>query len=596
MKLIWNTVSDLLPYLPREARRFLILYSVVTAVLALVDVGALGLLAAVLAAMVASGASLSLPVVGTIQGSDFPWLLAGLALLVVTKSAGNIALQWLATRRFASYELSIGDHLFDAYIQAPWVDRLKRTTAELVRLADVGIANAIGGFLVPVLNLPTLVVTSVALIVLIVIAQPMTALVTLIYLGLIALVLYLWVSRKAVQAGRVNRDSSMRVAKLMTEMVGALKEIALRGKFREVGDVVHLERIATTRARANLSFLSAVPKFVIDSALVGGFAVIGGVSLIVAHGDMSKAVEAIALFGVAGFRLVPAITGFQSIVTQTSSSAPHVRAVIADIEMSKTYIEHAERIGGQALPPRPKRLTLDNVAFTYPGADRPALSDVTLDVPMGSSVALVGVSGSGKSTLVDIMLGLLTPSQGDVSVDRQRLEDVLRAWRDRVGYVPQEVALFDGTIAQNVALTWSQEIDVMRVERALRQAQLWDFVNSRPGGLSGRIGERGIALSGGQRQRLGIARALYSDPLVLVMDEATSALDTQTEAAVTTAISGLHGEVTVITVAHRLATIRHADLVCLMADGRITARGNFEQLVRENPTFAEQARLAGLAG
>ena len=596
MKLIWNTVSGLLPYLPREARRFLILYSVVTAVLALVDVGALGLLAAVLAAMVASGASLSLPVVGTIQGSDFPWLLAGLALLVVTKSAGNIALQWLATRRFASYELSIGDHLFDAYIQAPWVDRLKRTTAELVRLADVGIANAIGGFLVPVLNLPTLVVTSVALIVLIVIAQPMTALVTLIYLGLIALVLYLWVSRKAVQAGRVNRDSSMRVAKLMTEMVGALKEIALRGKFREVGDVVHLERIATTRARANLSFLSAVPKFVIDSALVGGFAVIGGVSLIVAHGDMSKAVEAIALFGVAGFRLVPAITGFQSIVTQTSSSAPHVRAVIADIEMSKTYIEHAERIGGQALPPRPKRLTLDNVAFTYPGADRPALSDVTLDVPMGSSVALVGVSGSGKSTLVDIMLGLLTPSEGDVSVDRQRLEDVLRAWRDRVGYVPQEVALFDGTIAQNVALTWSQEIDVMRVERALRQAQLWDFVNSRPGGLSGRIGERGIALSGGQRQRLGIARALYSDPLVLVMDEATSALDTQTEAAVTTAISGLHGEVTVITVAHRLATIRHADLVCLMADGRITARGNFEQLVRENPTFAEQARLAGLAG
>lgn len=594
MRLIWQTVRGLMPYLPPQARRFLILYSVLTSVLALVDVAALGLLAMTLAAMLAQGSELALPLIGSIGGDSFVWLLGILASLVILKSAGNIGLQWMATRRFASYELTIGDQLFDAYIQAPWVDRLKRTTAELVRLADVGIANAVGGFLIPVLNLPTLIVTSVALIAMIVIAQPLTAVVTLLYLGLIALILYLWVSRKAVQAGRVNRDSSMKVAKLMTEMVGALKEIALRGKFREVGNVVHRERIALTRARANLSFLSAVPKFVIDAALVGGFAVVGGASLLAANGDMDRAIEAIALFGIAGFRLVPSITGFQSIVTQTSSSAPHVRAVIADIDMSQIYIDNAERIGHDPLPDDPQLLRLSDVAFAYPNAERAAIGGIDLEVPIGSSLALVGVSGSGKSTLVDVMLGLLSPSHGSITIDDQHLEDVLKSWRDRVGYVPQEVSLFDGSIAQNVALSWDEEIDRKQVEGALRQAQLWDFVSSRPGGVEGRIGERGISLSGGQRQRLGIARALYSRPLVLVMDEATSALDTQTEAAVTRAIAELHGHVTVITVAHRLSTIRDADQVCYMADGEIQGRGTFQELIRAQPAFAEQARLAGL--
>ena len=193
-----------------------------------------------------------------------------------------------------------------------------------------------------------------------------------------------------------------------------------------------------------------------------------------------------------------------------------------------------------------------------------------------------------------MLLGLLSPTEGRIMLDAQDLDDVMAAWRRRVGYVPQDVALFDGTIAQNVALAWEGRPDLERVERALRRAQLWEVVEKREGGVNARIGDRGMALSGGQRQRLGIARALYNDPIVLVLDEATSALDTKTEADVVQAIRSLQGEMTVISVAHRLATIRDNDRIVFLADGRLVAQGSFDEVRRAVPEFATQASLAGL--
>ena len=195
------------------------------------------------------------------------------------------------------------------------------------------------------------------------------------------------------------------------------------------------------------------------------------------------------------------------------------------------------------------------------------------------------------------MLGLLEPQSGQILVDQHPLTEVMRDWRLRVGYVPQEVSLFDASVARNVALSWKDDdVDEDRVRRALARAQLLDVIEARPDGIHGTVGERGLSLSGGQRQRLGVARALYNEPLVLVMDEATSALDTSTEAAVTNAIKELQGEVSVIVVAHRLATIRHSNQVCFMRDGQMIARGTFEEVVAAEPDFAAQAALAGLAG
>lgn len=592
MKLIIRTLRQLVPLLPERAQRFLWVYSLITSSLALIDVAALGLLALALSSMVA-GRALDLPLVGQVEGDAYVLLIAVVSLLIILKSALSTLLQWRATRRFAQYELEVGDKLFQAYIRAPWTERLKRNTAQLVRLADVGIANTTGGFLLPVTTLPNLLITSLAVILVIFIAQPVTAMITVLYLGLIGGILYRLVSRRAVQAGRVNRDYSLRVASLMTDMVSALKEITLRDKSKEVAAVVSANRIHATRARSNVHFLSALPKFVLDSALVGGFLLVGGVAFLI--GGVAEALSAVALFGVAGFRLVPSLIGLQNVITGTHSNAPHVQSVIDDIYAARTYTDNSERVGQEPLPEKLRQLEFRDVEFTYPGAAEPALAGVNLTIPLGSSLAIVGASGAGKTTLVDLLLGLLVPSGGEALIDDAPLEDVLSAWRSRVGYVPQEVAVFDGTVGQNVALTWGKDFDRDRAELALRRAQLWDFVAARPGGLDSQVGDRGMSFSGGQRQRLGIARALYGEPLVLVLDEATSALDTKTESKVVQAIRQLRGEVTVVSVAHRLSTIKDNDLVCFLSEGKLVAQGTFEELARAIPEFSAQVALASLA-
>ncbi|WP_308493259.1 ABC transporter ATP-binding protein [Microbacterium terrisoli] len=591
MKQIAHTLRHVLPFLPSSARRFLIVFSVVSGLLAVVDVLALMLLALTLAALIAGG-PLKVPLLGEVSQDQVLWMVLLLAIIVIAKSAANVWMQWIATRRFASYELEVGQALFGAYIRSSWTDRISRNSAQIVAMSDSGIANVVAGFLLPLTTLSGLLVTSVGVVAVIVFAQPVTALVTIVYLGGIAMLQYMVLSGKTRQAGRVARDSSLRVAMLISGMVASLKEITLRDKADEVSAVIRQQRAHTSQARANASFLAAVPRFIFDAAIIGGFVVVGGSAFV--FGGKEAAISAVALFGIAGFRLVPSLTGFQSVITRAMTSVPYVDAVIADIEGSQKLLADREVLGKRPLPGDPKLLELEHVSFTFPGSDVAAVRGVDLRVPMGTTVGIAGASGAGKSTLIDLLLGLLTPTSGDIHIDGLPLEDVMAAWRSHVGYVPQEVTLFDGTIAQNIALTWGDQIDLDRVEAAARRAQLWGVVEQRADGLNTRVGERGLTLSGGQRQRLGIARALYTDPLVLVLDEATSALDTKTEADISDAITELRGDVTVIAVAHRLSTIRESDLIVFMKDGTVAAQGLFDDVVRLSPEFAAQARLAGL--
>lgn len=592
MKLVWNTLRELMPLLPRGARRFFGYYVVLTSVLAVLDVVAMSVLALVITPIV-TGSDITLPVLGTLPASSAPWLILGACGLIILKSALTLLLHWVATRRFARYELEIGQRLFGAYIHSTWEERSKRSVAEITRIADAGIANTIMGFILPIALIPSSVATFALILLVLVVAQPLTAVIALTYLGLVALLVNVFVTRRALEAGRVNRDSSYRVAIFMTEMVEALKELTLRNSLEQVLGVVTTERHRAVRSRANASFLGVIPKFVFEAALVGGFLLIGGASYLISGPE--EAIVAVALFAVTGFRLIPAINGIQGGVIQASASIPSAQDVIGDIRAAETNVAVQAGKDAKDLPQSPVMLRLQDVRFRYPKASVDVLKGIDIDIPFGSSLGIVGPSGAGKSTLIDILLGLSTPTSGTVMIDDDSITEVLSQWRGRVGYVPQRVALFDGTIAQNVALTWDSDFDRDRVTRALEMAQLSSLVAEREGGIDTRIGERGVALSGGQQQRLGIARALYSDPLILVLDEATSSLDTKTEDDVSKAIRGLQGGMTIISVAHRLSTIKDYDQVCYLEDGKVLGLDTFYGLAESLHAFGEQVGLAGLA-
>ncbi|WP_294565634.1 ABC transporter ATP-binding protein [uncultured Arthrobacter sp.] len=595
MNNLLKTLRPLLATLPPGSRRFLIGYGIATACLSLLDIISLGLIAVLLPSLV-SGAEVQLPFLGTVGEQSQLLTLLGIACaLVVAKGVFAVMILRSATARFAKHEVAIGDRLLASYLSSPWEKRLQKNSSELVRSVDVGVGLSVSGVLIPSMTLFGELGTLLAVGVVLVVAQPLIAVVSILYLGLVALLLARVISPLSVRMGQENLKWSAKTVKILTEALAALKEITLADRASEVRAQVHETRSHSSVARANSVFLAQVPRYVLESALIVGFLLVGGVGF--ATGGAEGAVSAVGLFAVAGFRLVPSLTRLQAVQSQVNSNSAFAQQVATDISESEQLLaENAQENPQQDLDAERVDIVLRDVSFTYPGAAQPALRGVNATIPAGSHVAFVGPSGAGKSTIIDILLGLLRPTSGHVEVDSERMDRVLTSWRKRIGYVPQDVSLFDASVGQNVALSWDPaNVDHTKVEAALRRAQMYDVVMNREGGRDALIAERGLALSGGQRQRLGIARALYNEPDVLVMDEATSALDTATESAVTTAIRELHGEVTVITVAHRLSTIRSADIVFFMQDGRIVAQGTFDEVVAAVPDFARQAQLAGLS-
>ncbi|MCR2765127.1 ATP-binding cassette domain-containing protein [Microbacterium sp. zg.B48] len=593
MKRVWAVLQDLLPLLPLGAQRYFVFYMIATTLVTLLDVVAMSLLAIVIGPAI-TGGTLDLPIVGEITPEMAPLLALSALVLIIVKSICSVSLHWHATRRFAKYELEIGDRMFRAYINSSWEQRSKRSVAEITRIADAGIANTMAGFLLPLMRVPSSMFTFVLVLAVLLVVNPMISIIALVYLTLIALIVHQFVTKRALEAAQVNLEYSYRVAILMTEMMEALKELSLRNRLSDVAELVTTNRQRSVRARANGSILGIIPGFVFEIALIGGIILVGGASFF--QGGLTAALTSVALFATAGFRLIPAINGIQGGIVQAVASIPSATDVIGDLIASENDMETSTTPADTAeLADKPREMRLENVRFRYPKASEDVIRGMSVDIPLGSSLGIVGPSGAGKSTLIDLLLGLSVPSSGEIRIDGHPLNSVLRQWRGRVGYVPQRVALFDGTIAQNVALTWNDEIDRERVVRALQRAQLGSLVASRAGGIDERIGERGVSLSGGQQQRLGIARALYTDPLVLVLDEATSSLDTKTEDEVTKSIKALQGEVTLISVAHRLSTIKDYDRVCYVDEGVIVSQGTFYEVAASLPSFAEQVLLAGLA-
>ena len=354
-------------------------------------------------------------------------------------------------------------------------------------------------------------------------------------------------------------------------------------------------RVQLASTQAELSFLPNVSKYVVEFATVIGALFICAVQF--KSQDATRAVGTLSVFLAAGTRIAPAVLRIQQAALTFKSASGSLKPtldLIDSLENVKPIKDEDIEFDDihQGFKPR---VSLKNITFYYPGTSEPALENISLEVQEGETIAIVGSSGAGKTTLVDLILGILTPNSGSVRVSDTNPLDAISNWPGAISYVPQEVFMANGTFLENVVMGYDPKFaNVENVKSALQLARLESHVENQPSSLDTIIGERGTSLSGGQRQRLGIARALYTKPKLLVLDEATSALDGQTEAEISNSIQELRGEVTLLVIAHRLSTIRSADRVYYLEKGRLVAIGSFDEVRAQIPNFDAQAKLMGL--
>ena len=361
----------------------------------------------------------------------------------------------------------------------------------------------------------------------------------------------------------------------LQEGLGGAKEVKLLGREQEFLAHYHQHNLGNAQVGQRYQTLQQFPRLGLELLAVGGLAALVMV-MVAQNKPLDALLPTLAVFAAAAFRVLPSANRAMMAVQNVRYALPAINVLHGELRVLKSAEEPA---AARQLEFR-EYLALDNVSFCYPSSDRPALQGISLTVLRGTTMGFIGESGAGKSTLVDIILGLLHPGGGAVRVDGVDIRTNLRGWQDRVGYVPQTIFLTDDTLRRNVAFGLADDqINEHSVWSAVRAAQLEEFINSLPQGLDTMVGERGVRLSGGQLQRIGIARALYHDPSVLVLDEATSSLDTQTERGVLDAVRKLHGEKTIIIVAHRMSTVEDCDQLFRLEDGRVVSQGNVESML-----------------
>jgi len=360
-------------------------------------------------------------------------------------------------------------------------------------------------------------------------------------------------------------------------------------------DIIRKQRMQLADTGAELAFMPNVSKYVIEIAVVIGSLLICAWQFKV-H-DASHAVGVLSVFLAASTRIAPAVLRVQQGAIQIrgnfGTAAPTLDLIESlggaeniNEEIDKIDFEH---IGFNAA------VEISEVTFAYPPKNKDVILKASLFFEKGKIVAFVGPSGAGKTTIIDLMLGVLNPDEGSIMISGLSPSVAISTWPGSIAYVPQDVIISNGTVRENVALGYpSAEVNDEDVWRALESAQLLEFIKTLPNGLNTQTGDRGTRLSGGQRQRLGIARAMFTRPLLLILDEATSSLDGETEANITDSVQKMRGEVTVVMIAHRLSTVRHADLVVYMESGKVVATGNFDEVRKLVPNFDKQAQLMGL--
>ena len=421
------------------------------------------------------------------------------------------------------------------------------------------------------------------------------AITSILFFGLMGYVLYRMMSVRAQELGVLNSELNVFSNSKIIEVLDSFRESLVRNTRQYYSREIGKSRLQLADISAEMQFMPSVSKYVIESGMVVGAVLIAGTQFAVQ--DAKHAVATLSVFLAAGTRIAPAILRLQQNLVQIKNaigSAAPAWSLMDSLTNSESVAQTEIVLNRNHLNFKAD-VSLSSVSITYPSNPTPALQDISLNVRSGESLAIVGPSGAGKTTLVDVLLGVLREDQGEVSISGLKPLEAIEKWPGAIAYVPQSVNIINGTIRENVAIGFpiDENIDV-HVMEALRLAQLENFVSNLPNGLDSQVGDRGTMLSGGQQQRLGIARALFTNPKLLVLDEATSSLDGQTELDISEAIHALHGQVTVILIAHRLSTVRTADQVIYMSEGKIRAQGTFNEVRGAVPDFDQQAKLMGL--
>ena len=477
--------------------------------------------------------------------------------------------------------------LLHAYLVVPYTFHLRTNTALLIQ----NIVQEAHLFCTALLSPVLLAVSNGFLILLLVSLLAITNIIVTMAIASLILLVFIFYSlfrKQIAEWGKEGSEASGEIIRVVNHSLGGLKETHIIGceEYFEAQLAAQVKRYAASASA--YATVSQLPRLILEAVLM--LFLIGFVSLtIILNGDAKQLIPTLSVFALTSIRLLPSAAHLIGAFGSIKNNSHNLQKLYLNLKEAEAELSDSPQLDGHhaALPsasirklPFQQSINLHHVSYRYPGAKQPALNGISLDIPKGQSIALIGRSGAGKTTLVDVILGLLIPNSGDIRIDGRSIYTDIRAWQNMLGYIPQSIFLTDDTIERNIAFgVPDHEIDQQKLQKAVRSAQLESLIEQLPEGLQTSVGERGVRLSGGQRQRVGIARALYFEREILVLDEATASLDTETEQLVTEAIRSLSGTKTMIIIAHRLSTIQHCDRVYYLEQGQVAKVGSYEEVV-----------------
>lgn len=503
------------------------------------------------------------------QGVFLAFLAVILILIYIVKNAYLLYMNYSIYKFAYSNQRKLANRLLRCYMYQPYSFFLNHNSAELLQ----NISTDVVQFYDIILCLIQLVVEVIVCALLagyLFVTDKSISIGVVVILALFFLLFFKVIKKKIKKQGEIVRANRQGQSRWLLQSFGGIKETKIAQKEQYFIDKYDAEYESFAINHCSYQTLAYLPKPAMETVVISALLLVVIFKLLRGV-DSVYFVSTMSVFAVAAYRLLPSFNRISGYLSRIMFNKVSVDAIYEDLKAVEE-LEKVEREEDNSSAIKfEKDIRVDNMSFKYPDSEKNVISDVDILIPKNKSVAFIGPSGAGKTTLADIILGILYPQKGGIKVDGVGISGNSKAWKEKLGYIPQAIFLTDDTIKRNIAYGIDDaEIDEKRIQEVINEAQLREYVDSLPDGIETEIGERGVRLSGGQRQRIGIARALYSNPEILVLDEATSALDTETETAVMEAINHLSGKKTMIIIAHRLSTIENCDIVFEIKDGKVT--------------------------